>query len=152
MIEWITNNRWNIVAALALLLLAARVDSVFYHEAATLGIVTALLLFVLGFRKASAEAAKPITITDGFFVVMISALLTALYWIRAWDQLPSGILIEPLYKMMMGFGFWWPGLLFTSLMRNKGEGWRPHSKQRFLHISGLGFGGSLLGLLIFYLV
>ncbi|WP_069130651.1 hypothetical protein [Rhodohalobacter halophilus] len=140
--------RANFLISFVLIGLVALPDAEFFHEWALAGIVGALLISVVRAIKAGKAADKKTAIINGLIIFLTSLICTAIFWYRAWLNLPSGILIEPVFDLVTGFGFWWPGILYASLFRHIDEGWSPSSRGRFLQNLAIGFGGSLLGLLI----
>ena len=112
----------------------------------------ALLFSVVRAVKSSKSVEKKSSLLDGLIIFLTALICTAVFWYRAYHNLPTGILIERIFDLIAGFGFWWPGVLYASLYRHTDEGWKPASRDRFIQNLAIGFGGSLPGLLIAYIL
>lgn len=125
-------------------------EAKYFHEWALAGIAGALLVSIVGLFRAKQSEGKATTLSDGFIIFLTSLICTAVFWYRAWINLPSDFLIEPIFDLITGFGFWWPGVLYASLYRNPDETWPPSSRGRYLQNLGIGVGGSLTGIVLVY--
>jgi hypothetical protein len=150
MIKKIWPYRRNILISFVFIGIIVLPESKYFHEWALAGIAGALLVSLVGLLKAGQSDHKETTLPDAFLILLTSLICTTLFWYRAWTNLPSDFLIEPIFDMITGFGFWWPGILYASLYRHSGESWPPASRSRYLQFLGLGLGGSLIGITLAY--
>lgn len=144
--------RTNYLISFVLIGIIVLSESVYYHEWALAGIVGALLFSVVGMIKAERGIEKRTKLFDGTIIFLTSLICTAVYWYKVWLNIPTEIYIERIFDLITGFGFWWPGILYASLYRHADESWSPSSRERYLQNLAIGFGGSLAGLLIAYLM
>lgn len=152
MIKKFWTYRTNFLISFVLLGFIVLPEAKYFHEWALAGIVGALLVSSVGAFKAEKGVQKKKAVFDGTIIFLTSMICTSLFWYRAWLNLPTGILIEPIFDLITGFGFWWPGILYASLYRHTDENWKSSSRERYLQNLGIGFGGSLTGILIAYLM
>lgn len=152
MIKEIWTYRTNFLISFVLIGLVVLPEAEYFYEWALAGIAVAIFVSIAGLFKAGQSDEKETTFFDGLIIFLTSLICTSVFWYRAWLNLPSGILIEPVFDLITGFGFWWPGILYASLYRHSDESWPPSSRGRYMQILGIGFGGSLIGLVLAYLI
>lgn len=150
MIKKIWPYRRNFLISFVLIGIIVLPEAKYFHEWALAGIAGALLVSLVGLFKAGESDDVETTLPDAIIIFLTSLICTAIFWYRAWINLPSDFLIEPVFEMITGFGFWWPGIFYASLYRFSGESWPPASRGRYLQILGIGLGGSLIGIVVAY--
>ncbi|MDZ7755403.1 hypothetical protein [Rhodohalobacter sp.] len=150
MIKKFWTYRRNILISFVLIGIIVLPEAKYFHEWALAGIVGALLVSTVGAVKAESTIEKKTTLFDGLLIFLTSLICTAVFWYRAWNNLPSDFLIEPIFDLITGFGFWWPGIFYASLYRHPDETWPPSSRARYLQNLGIGVGGSLTGIVLVY--
>ncbi len=152
MIKEFWTYRTNVLISFIFIGLVALPEARYFHEWAIAGVVIALLFSVVRAVKSSKSVKKKSTLFDGLIIFLTALICTAVFWYRAYHNLPAGFLIERIFDLNAGFGFWWPGILYASLYRHADEGWKPASRDRFIQNLAIGFAGSLPGLLIVYIL
>lgn len=131
---------------------------IFGPEARNLGDVAAgltVLTLVVAFvtlRMAPADASRTerpgLAVGSCLILFLAGAVLTALFWYRAWTAVPSVWGARPLILVTQIIGFWWPGVLFAALCRHVSERFAPASRGRFSAQLWWGLAGSVAGVLI----
>ena len=124
----------------------------YFHEWAFAGILAASIVSIVRAVKSDVQTDKKTSFLDGIMIFFTSVICTTVFWYKAWLHLPAGILVEPIFDMITGFGFWWPGVLYASLHRHMDEHWSPASRSRYIQNIAIGFGGSVIGLLAVYIM
>lgn len=152
MIKKIWPYRRNFLISFVLIGIIILPEAEYFHEWALAGIAGALLASLVGFFKAGQSDDKEMTLPDGAIMFLTAMICTAFFWYRAWTNLPSDFLIEPIFDLITGLGFWWPGILYASLYRHPNESWPPASRGHYLQILGIGLAGSLIGITLAYVL
>ena len=111
MIKKIWLYRSNFLISFVLIGIIVLPEAKYFHEWALAGIAGALLVSIVGLFRAKQSDGKATTLPDGLIIFLTSLICTAVFWCRAWINLLSDFLIEPIFDLITGFGFWWPGIL-----------------------------------------
>ncbi len=142
---------WSVLPAAGVCLLLIFVpEARNLHETAGLLIVLTVVALVIGMRLAPKDASRAtrpaLTVGSCLILVVVGAVLTALFWYRAWTTLPSVWGARSLMMWTQIIGFWWPGVLFAALCRHVSEGFAPASRGRFAGQLCWGGIGAVIGL------
>ena len=144
---------WSVVLAAGACLLV-----IYLPEARSLGDIAVVMTIVtvivalIGMRlapKSIGPAIEPrLPISSCLVLFLVGAVLTALFWHRAWMALPSVWGARPLMTWTQIIGFWWPGVLFAALCRHGSEYFAPASRKRYSAQLWWGLAGAAAGVVI----
>jgi len=95
MIKKIWLYRSNFLISFVLIGIIVLPEAKYFHEWALAGIAGALLVSIVGLFRAKQSDGKATTLPDGLIIFLTSLICTAVFWYRAWINLPSDFLIEP---------------------------------------------------------
>ncbi|GEM_PF-3111478 len=141
---------WNLGSAGCLLLYLTLADAASFADSVVLFVGATLVLFIVTVIRTEKSAAESSRFAYKF-IFLVAALATTIFWFRAWQGAPSGILAT-LFLDILIVAFWWPGVLFATLYRQPGDGWFPRSRSQILRHTGTGLAGSIVGILIAWAV
>jgi len=136
-----------VIAVLIILYLIHADAANFSESVALFTLITIVLFTIFSFKSGKDDlCASKLNL---IFVLVAGAIATAIFWLRAWIHLPGGLYVELFFNLFV-YAFWWPGVLYGSLIRHPKEGWIPSSKKRFFQYCGTGFIAGLIGFITAY--
>jgi len=139
--------RYNFLLAIGWIIILVASSPEQMHEWALAGIAVAAVLSLTGLLRARSDEHQKPDDVDKIVVFATAVLATGIYWYRAWNGLPSQMTLESFFRLLTGFGFWWPGVLYASLFRYPDDDLKPKDRSRFNQTVIIGFAGSLIGLI-----
>lgn len=101
------------------------------------------------FSFKSGEKDHAVSLPNLLLVFVVGTAATAIFWLRAWIHLPGRMFTEIFFDIF-AYAFWWPGVLYASLIRHPDDGWIPSDKKRFYQYCGAGFVAGLVGFITAY--